>query len=93
MNHAQDLDLLLKQPIRDNEGQPVDDKFACAFDPALTTQVRIALKDPYIVTNRGKHPSRRGRVVTGNEIVDFRQVQKRASRITDFQTLGPTRSS
>ena len=93
MNHAQDLNLLLKQPIRDDERQPADDKFARVFNPALATQVGTVLQESYIATNRGKHPSRRGRVVTGNEIVDLRQVQKRASRITDFQALGPTRSS
>jgi len=53
VNHAQDLNLSPRKPIRDDERKSADDKFARILDPALAAQARITLKLPHIAPNFG----------------------------------------
>jgi len=89
VKHAQDLNLALKIPIRDDKGEPAYDEFPSIFDPALAAQTGVVLKLPYFTPDLGEDPSSRGGIVGGDEVVDLREVEQGASRIADPQEPGP----
>ena len=89
MKHAQDLNFVLKIPIRDDKGEPAYDEFPRVFDPARAAQTRVDLKLPYFTPDFGEDPSSRGGIVGGDKVVDLREVEQGASRIADPQEPGP----
>jgi hypothetical protein len=88
MQHSQDLNFFLANPVGNGEGQSRYNKFSRSFDPAGAPQGGLVLKQRDELEDSMPHGGCRMRIVPPYIFADFREVLKRFGIPSYFHSGG-----